>query len=197
MASSSWSYALYFCWAGLNFLVKKEKGCQVFLTCCCSMAPIAYMEVSVTSVSGTHGSGCTSRVAHDKLTLHSSKDFWSSGTWLNEHCCGPHWLASTYFALPPDQKLIAGLEMCCGRLPHHHLQCSFWAFSASIAILCITPNRQFSPLKMESANSSKTLVMIYQNTRCHIPGDSSLPSYHHENFTILCFSLIIWKCFCW
>lgn len=124
----------------LRFLEKEEKGCQVLLTCCCSV-PIAYMEVSVMSAGGMHGSGCTSRVAHEKLTLHSSKDFWSSGTRLKGHCCGPHSLASTYFALLPDQKLIAGLEMCCGRLPHHHLQCSFWAFSTSIAILCITPQQ--------------------------------------------------------
>jgi hypothetical protein len=36
----------------------------------------------------------------------------------NEHWChcGPHWLASTGFALPV-QKLVVGLEMCCGRLP--------------------------------------------------------------------------------
>jgi hypothetical protein len=37
-----------------------------------------------------------------------------NGRW---HCCGPHWLDSTCFTLPVDQKLVVGLEMHCGSLP--------------------------------------------------------------------------------
>jgi hypothetical protein len=55
MASSSRSYALYFCWAGFSFFEKKARGCQGFLTRYCSTAPMADMEASVTNVSGANG----------------------------------------------------------------------------------------------------------------------------------------------
>jgi hypothetical protein len=40
---------------------------------------MADVEASVTSASGAVGSGCSSRVARDKLALHSSKALRSSG----------------------------------------------------------------------------------------------------------------------
>jgi hypothetical protein len=52
--------------------LEKASGCQAFLTCCCSTAPMENVEASVTSASGAYGSGCASRVARDKLALHSS-----------------------------------------------------------------------------------------------------------------------------
>jgi hypothetical protein len=57
--------------AGLSS-VEKVSGCQAFSICCCSTAPMADMEASVTSASGADGSGCASRVARDKLAVHSS-----------------------------------------------------------------------------------------------------------------------------
>jgi hypothetical protein len=51
----------------------------VLLTSCCSTAPMADVETSVTSASGAEGSGCASRVARDKLALHSSNALGSSG----------------------------------------------------------------------------------------------------------------------
>jgi hypothetical protein len=38
-----------------------------------------------------------------------------NGRWC---CHGPHWLASACFTLPVDQKLVVGLEIRYGRLPH-------------------------------------------------------------------------------
>jgi hypothetical protein len=58
---------------------EKARGCQAFSTRCCSTAPMADVEASVTSASGGDVSGCTSRVACDKLALHSSNAFRSSG----------------------------------------------------------------------------------------------------------------------
>jgi hypothetical protein len=43
------------------------------------MAPMADVETSVMNASGADGFGCASRVARDKLALHSSKVLWSSG----------------------------------------------------------------------------------------------------------------------
>jgi hypothetical protein len=63
----------------VEFLEKKASGCQAFSTCCCSTAPMEDVEASVRSVRGADGSGCTSRVARDKLALHSSKALRSSG----------------------------------------------------------------------------------------------------------------------
>jgi hypothetical protein len=40
---------------------------------------MAEVEAFVTSASWTDGSGCATSVARDKLALHSSKAFWSSG----------------------------------------------------------------------------------------------------------------------
>jgi hypothetical protein len=37
------------------------------------------VEASVTGASGAAGSGCASRVASDKLALHSSKALWRPG----------------------------------------------------------------------------------------------------------------------
>jgi hypothetical protein len=39
-----------------------------------------------------------------------------NGCWC---CRGPRWLAITYFIVLVDQKLVTGLEMRCGRLPHN------------------------------------------------------------------------------
>jgi hypothetical protein len=57
---------------------KKARGCQAFLTRCCSTAPMADVEASVSSASGADGSGCASSVARDKFALHFSKASWSS-----------------------------------------------------------------------------------------------------------------------
>jgi hypothetical protein len=46
--------------------------------CCCSTAPMVDMESSVMSVSGMAVSGSASRVAYDKLALHSSNALRSS-----------------------------------------------------------------------------------------------------------------------
>jgi hypothetical protein len=56
----------------VEFLEKKTNGSQAFLTCCCSTAPMADVETSVTSESGADGSGSASRIARDKLALRSS-----------------------------------------------------------------------------------------------------------------------------
>jgi hypothetical protein len=48
-------------------------------TSCCSTAPMAVVEASVTNASGAEGSRCASSVARDKLALHASKALWSSG----------------------------------------------------------------------------------------------------------------------
>jgi hypothetical protein len=60
-------------------LEKNASGCQAFSTCCCSTALMADVEASVTSASGADGSGCVSRVARDKLALHSSEALRNSG----------------------------------------------------------------------------------------------------------------------
>jgi hypothetical protein len=54
-------------------------GSQAFWTRCCSTAPMADVEASVTSESGTDGLGSASRAVCDKLALHSLKALWSSG----------------------------------------------------------------------------------------------------------------------
>jgi hypothetical protein len=79
MASSSRSYGLYFCRAGLSCFEKKARGCKALLTSCYSTAPMAGVEASVTSASGAGGSGYASRVACDKLALHSLNALRSSG----------------------------------------------------------------------------------------------------------------------
>jgi hypothetical protein len=40
--------------------------------------PMTDLEAPATSVNGADRSGCGSRVARDKLALHSSKDLWNS-----------------------------------------------------------------------------------------------------------------------
>jgi hypothetical protein len=55
---------------------------MVWLTtclCCWSTAPMADVEASVTSARDADGLGCANSVARDKLALHSSKAFCSSG----------------------------------------------------------------------------------------------------------------------
>jgi hypothetical protein len=37
-------------------------------------------------------------------------------------------------------------------------------------------------LKMDTGNSSKTLVLMYQTTRRHISQDGSLYTHHSDNF---------------
>ena len=61
------------CCAGLSFLEKKARGCQTSCTCCWRAAPMAVVEASVTKASGTFGCGWASRVACDRLVLHSLK----------------------------------------------------------------------------------------------------------------------------
>jgi hypothetical protein len=53
-------------------------SCQAFSTCCCSTAPMAAVEASVTSVSGAVGRGCASKLDSDNLALHCSKALRSS-----------------------------------------------------------------------------------------------------------------------
>jgi hypothetical protein len=53
--------------------------CQVLSRRSYSTAPMAEVEASVTSASGTAGSGCARKVACDKLALQSSKTLWRSG----------------------------------------------------------------------------------------------------------------------
>jgi hypothetical protein len=65
------------CWVEL--LGEESEGLP---TRCCSTAPMAEIEASVTSARGTEGSGCANNVACDRLALHASKAFWSSGVQL-------------------------------------------------------------------------------------------------------------------
>jgi hypothetical protein len=60
-------------------LEKKARGCQEFLTRCCSTAPMADVEASVPSVRRSDGSGCASNMERDKFALHFSNASWSSG----------------------------------------------------------------------------------------------------------------------
>ena len=47
-------------------------GCQAFLTRCCSTAPMADVEESVTGASGLNVLRCAIRVTRDKLALCNS-----------------------------------------------------------------------------------------------------------------------------
>jgi hypothetical protein len=78
---------------------REGEGLPAFLTRCCSTATMGDVEASVTSASGADGSGCASRVARDKLALHSSKALRSSGVQVME------WEALT---LGPERTSCSG-----------------------------------------------------------------------------------------